>query len=148
MMEVSQFALTALTLDMLAAEDLEAAQDLLVFNLTSPWPTDPQQQGFLFNTDVSSRPLIAFSQQEVRELKIAYQPPTPDSDQDQLFQVEMEVLDPDGAFSEPFAFIILIKPVNTLAPVATFSRSAHSWCSLRPSHGPCLVTWRSAMRTI
>ncbi|NWH18825.1 FREM3 protein, partial [Grus americana] len=124
MMEVDQFALTALTLDMLAAEDLETPPDLLVFNLTSSWPSDPQQQGFLLSTDDPSCPLVAFSQQEVRELKIAYQPPTLDSDQERLFQVEMEVLDPDGASSEPFAFVILVKPMNTLAPVATFSHVA------------------------
>ncbi|KAM6136377.1 LOW QUALITY PROTEIN: FRAS1-related extracellular matrix protein 3 [Phoenicopterus ruber ruber] len=123
MMEVDQFALAALTLDMLAAEDLETPSDLLVFNLTSPWPSDPQQQGFLLSTDHPGCPLVAFLQQEVRELKIAYQPLTLD-DQERLFQVEMEVLDPDGASSEPFAFVILIKPMNTLAPVATFSRVA------------------------
>ncbi|KAM9295746.1 LOW QUALITY PROTEIN: FRAS1-related extracellular matrix protein 3 [Morus bassanus] len=119
-MEVVQFALTALTLDVLAAEDLETPPpDLLIFNLTSVWPRDPRQQGFLL-----SSPLVAFTQQEVRELKIAYQPPTLDSDQEQLFQVEIEVLDPDGASSEPFAFMILVKPMNTLAPVATFSHVA------------------------
>lgn len=123
-MEVDQFALTALTLDVLAAEDVETPPDLLIFNLTSVWPSDPQQQGFLLSTDDPSRPLGAFSQQEVRELKIAYQPPTLDSDQERLFQVEMEVLDPDGASSGPFAFVILVKPTNTLAPVATFSRVA------------------------
>ncbi|XP_010188146.1 PREDICTED: FRAS1-related extracellular matrix protein 3, partial [Mesitornis unicolor] len=121
MMEVDQFALTALTLDMLAAEDVETPPDLLVFNLTSPWPSDPRQQGFLLSTDDPSCPLIAFSQQELRELKIAYQPPTVDSEQERLFQVEMEVLDLDGASSEPFAFVILVKPMNALAPVATFS---------------------------
>uniref|UniRef100_A0A8C3KF10 FRAS1 related extracellular matrix 3 n=1 Tax=Calidris pygmaea TaxID=425635 RepID=A0A8C3KF10_9CHAR len=124
MMEVDQFALTALTLDMLAAEDLETPPDLLIFNLTSSWPSDPQRQGFLLSTDDPSHPLVAFSQQEVRELKIAYQPPTLDSDQERLYQVEMEVLDPDGASSEPFAFVILVKPMNTLAPVATFSHVA------------------------
>ncbi|NXT84904.1 FREM3 protein, partial [Zapornia atra] len=124
MMEVDQFALTALTLDMLAAEDLETPPDLLVFNLTSSWPSDPGQQGFLLSTDDSSHAVVAFSQQEVRELKIAYQPPTLDSDKERLFQVEMEVLDADGASSEPFAFVILVKPMNTLAPVATFSHVA------------------------
>lgn len=89
-----------------------------------PSPCDPQQQGFLLSTDDLSCPLIAFSQQEVRELKIAYQPPTLDSDQERLFQVEMEVLDPDSTSSEPFAFMILVKPMNTLAPVATFSHVA------------------------
>ncbi|XP_025961935.2 FRAS1-related extracellular matrix protein 3 [Dromaius novaehollandiae] len=124
MMEVDQFALTALTPDMLTAEDLETTPDLLLFNLTSPWPSDPQQQGYLLSTDDPSRPLAAFLQREVRELKIAYQPPTLDSDQERLFQVEMEVLDSDGACSEPFAFVILVKPMNTLAPVAVFSHVA------------------------
>uniref|UniRef100_A0A8C0FA62 FRAS1 related extracellular matrix 3 n=1 Tax=Bubo bubo TaxID=30461 RepID=A0A8C0FA62_BUBBB len=124
MLEVEQFALTALTPDVLAAEDLETPPDLLIFNLISAWPSDPRRQGFLLSTDDPSCPLGAFSQQEVRELKIAYQPPTLDSDRERLFQVEMEVLDPDGATSEPFAFVILVKPMNTLAPVATFSRVA------------------------
>uniref|UniRef100_A0A8C4U5I8 FRAS1 related extracellular matrix 3 n=1 Tax=Falco tinnunculus TaxID=100819 RepID=A0A8C4U5I8_FALTI len=124
MMEVDQFALTALTLDMLAAEDLEMPPDFLVFSLTSVWPSDPRQQGFLLSTDDPSHPLVSFSQQEVRELKIAYQPPTLDSDQERIFQVEIEVLDSDGASSDPFAFLILVKPMNTLAPVATFSHVA------------------------
>uniref|UniRef100_A0A8B9PVL4 FRAS1 related extracellular matrix 3 n=1 Tax=Apteryx owenii TaxID=8824 RepID=A0A8B9PVL4_APTOW len=124
MMEVDQFVLTALTPDMLAAEDLETAPDLLLFNLTLPWPSDPRQRGCLLSTDDPSQPVAAFSQQEVRELKIAYQPPTLDSDQERLFQVEMEVLDSDGASSEPFAFVILVKPMNRLAPVAIFSHVA------------------------
>ncbi|XP_009947556.1 PREDICTED: FRAS1-related extracellular matrix protein 3, partial [Leptosomus discolor] len=138
MMEVHQFVLTALTLDMLAAEDLETPPDLLIFNLTSAWPGDPRRQGFLLSTDDPSRPLVAFSQQEVRELKIAYQPPTLDSNEERLFQVEMEVLDTDGASSEPFAFVILVKPMNTLAPVATFSRVA----------GPQLILFEGQSRPL
>uniref|UniRef100_A0A8C8EFL5 FRAS1 related extracellular matrix 3 n=1 Tax=Otus sunia TaxID=257818 RepID=A0A8C8EFL5_9STRI len=84
MLEVEQFALTALTPDVLAAEDLETPPDLLIFNLISAWPSDPRRQGFLLSTDDPGRPLGAFSQQEVRELKIAYQPPTLDSDQDSV----------------------------------------------------------------
>jgi len=61
-------------------------------------------------------PLVAFSQQEVRELKIACQPATWDLDQEWLFWVEMEV--PPRHL---FVFIILVKPMNTLAPVAAFS---------------------------
>uniref|UniRef100_A0A8D0L5A9 FRAS1 related extracellular matrix 3 n=1 Tax=Sphenodon punctatus TaxID=8508 RepID=A0A8D0L5A9_SPHPU len=117
MMEVDQFVLTALTPDMLAAEDLETPSDLLLFNLTSPW-------GYLLSTDDPSRPLTSFTQREVRELKIAYQPPTVDSNQERIFQLEMEVLDPEGASSETFAFMVVVKPMNTLAPVATFNRAA------------------------
>uniref|UniRef100_A0ABM5GJ71 FRAS1-related extracellular matrix protein 3 isoform X1 n=1 Tax=Pogona vitticeps TaxID=103695 RepID=A0ABM5GJ71_9SAUR len=132
MMEVDQFVLTAITPDMLAAEDLETPSDLLLFNLTSPWPSpggqertagdDPQLRGYLISTDDPSRPLTSFTQREVRELKIAYQPPTVDSDHERLFQLEMEVLDPEGASSEPFAFMVVVKPMNTLAPVAVFNR--------------------------
>ncbi|XP_044286604.1 FRAS1-related extracellular matrix protein 3 [Varanus komodoensis] len=134
MMEVDQFVLTAITPDMLAAEDLESPSDLLLFNLTSPWPSmggrekavgdDPRFHGYLISTDDPSRPLTSFTQQEVRELKIAYQPPTVDSDHERLFQLEMEVLDPEGALSEPFAFVVVVKPMNTLAPVAVFDRVA------------------------
>ncbi|XP_060634878.2 FRAS1-related extracellular matrix protein 3 [Anolis sagrei] len=133
MMEVDQFVLTAITPDMLAAEDLESPSDLLLFNLTSPWPGaaeegeeegDRSLQGYLISTDDPGRPLTSFTQREVRELKIAYQPPTLDSDQERLFQLEMEVLDPEGASSEPFAFVVVVKPMNTLAPVAIFNRVA------------------------
>lgn len=134
MMEVDQFVLTAITPDMLAAEDLETLPDLLLFNLTSAWPSaggldqtgsdDPRLRGYLISTDDPSRPLTSFTQQEVRELKIAYQPPTVDSDHERLFQLEMEVLDPEGASSEPFAFMVVVKPMNTLAPVAVFNRVA------------------------
>ncbi|KAH1169887.1 hypothetical protein KIL84_000872 [Mauremys mutica] len=129
--EVQQFVLTALTPDMLAAEDLESPPDLLLFSLTSPWPSpggqegeDLRLRGYLLSTDEPSRPLTSFTQRELRELKIAYQPPTVDSDQERIFQLEMKVLDPEGASSEPFTFLVVVKPMNTLAPVATFSQAA------------------------
>ncbi|KAK2502423.1 hypothetical protein MC885_005117 [Smutsia gigantea] len=116
MMEVGQFVLTALTPDMLAAEDAEAAPDLLVFNLTSPLRPG---QGYLVSTDDRSLPLSSFTQRDLRLLKIAYQPPSDDSDQERLFELEMEVVDPEGAASDPFAFMVVVKPMNTLAPVVT-----------------------------
>ncbi|XP_006879676.1 PREDICTED: FRAS1-related extracellular matrix protein 2 [Elephantulus edwardii] len=116
MMEVDQFVLTALTLDMLAAEDAESAPDLLVFNLTSPFQPG---QGYLVSTDDRSLPLSSFTQRDLRLLKIAYQPPSEDSDQERLFELELEVVDPEGAASDPFAFMVVVKPMNTLAPVVT-----------------------------
>uniref|UniRef100_A0A8C3GE57 FRAS1 related extracellular matrix 2 n=1 Tax=Cairina moschata TaxID=8855 RepID=A0A8C3GE57_CAIMO len=116
MMEVDQFVLTALTLDMLAAEDAESPPDLLLFNITSPFGPG---QGHMVSTDDRSLPVSSFSQRDVRELRIAYQPPVEDSDRERLFELELEVLDPEGAASEPFAFVIVVKPMNTLAPVVT-----------------------------
>uniref|UniRef100_A0A8C6QSG7 FRAS1-related extracellular matrix protein 2 n=2 Tax=Nannospalax galili TaxID=1026970 RepID=A0A8C6QSG7_NANGA len=116
MVEVDQFVLTALTPDMLAAEDAESDPDLLIFNLTSAFQTG---QGYLVSTDDRNLPLSSFTQRDLRLLKIAYQPPSEDSDQERLFELEMEVVDPEGAASDPFAFMVVVKPMNTLAPVVT-----------------------------
>ncbi|KAM5147251.1 FRAS1-related extracellular matrix protein 2 [Callospermophilus lateralis] len=116
MMEVDQFVLTALTPDMLAAEDAESTPDLLIFNLTSPLQPG---QGYLVSTDDRSLPLSSFTQRDLHLLKIAYQPPSEDSNQERLFELELEVVDPEGAASDPFAFMVVVKPMNTLAPVVT-----------------------------
>ncbi|XP_038617794.1 FRAS1-related extracellular matrix protein 2 [Tachyglossus aculeatus] len=114
MMEVDQFVLTALTPDMLAAEDAETPGDLLVFNLTSPFQPG---QGQLVSTDDRDLPLSSFSQRDLRLLKVAYQPPAEDADRERLFELELEAVDPEGATSDPFAFMVVVKPMNTLAPV-------------------------------
>ncbi|XP_004711328.1 FRAS1-related extracellular matrix protein 2, partial [Echinops telfairi] len=116
MMEVDQFVLTALTPDMLAAEDAESPPELLVFNLTSPFQPG---QGYLVSTDDRSLPLSSFTQRDLHLLKIAYQPPAEDSNHERLFELELEVVDPEGAASDPFAFMVVVKPMNTLAPVVT-----------------------------
>ncbi|XP_036913585.1 FRAS1-related extracellular matrix protein 2 isoform X2 [Sturnira hondurensis] len=116
MMEVAQFVLTALTPDMLAAEDAESPPDLLIFNLTSALQPG---QGYLVSTDDRSLPLSSFTQRDLRLLKIAYQPPSEDSNEERVFEFELEVVDPEGAASDPFAFMVVVKPMNTLAPVVT-----------------------------
>ncbi|XP_038647842.1 FRAS1-related extracellular matrix protein 3 [Scyliorhinus canicula] len=116
MMEVDQFVMTAITSDMLAAEDVESDPDDLIFNITSALGP---QQGYILSTDDQNLPITSFYQREVRELKIAYKPPPGDSDKERIFQMELEVVDSEGATSDTFAFMMVVKPMNTLAPVAT-----------------------------
>ncbi|KAK7930560.1 hypothetical protein WMY93_006955 [Mugilogobius chulae] len=116
MMEVDQFVMTAITSDMLAAEDVESDADDLIFNITSP--LNPQQ-GYIISTDDQNLPITSFYQKDIKDLKIAYKPPSEDSDLERIFQLEFEIVDTDGAVSDPFAFMIVVKPMNTLAPVAT-----------------------------
>uniref|UniRef100_A0A669EDI1 Fras1 related extracellular matrix 3 n=1 Tax=Oreochromis niloticus TaxID=8128 RepID=A0A669EDI1_ORENI len=116
MMEVDQFVMTAITSDMLSAEDVESHPDDLIFNITSP--LNPQQ-GYIISTDDQNLPITSFYYRDIKELKIAYKPPSDDSEQERIFQLEFEIVDTDGAVSDPFAFMIVVKPMNTLAPVAT-----------------------------
>lgn len=116
MMEVSQFVMTALTSDMLAAEDAESDPEELIFNITSAMS---YEEGYIVSTDDRNLPITSFYQRDLRELKIAYKPPSLDSDTERIFQLEFEVVDTDGAVSDPFAFMIVVKPMNTLAPVVT-----------------------------
>lgn len=116
MMEIDQFVMTAITSDMLAAEDVESDPDDLIFNITSPLGP---QQGYIISTDDQNLPITSFYQRDIKDLKIAYKPPSDDSEVERIFQLEFEIVDTDGAVSEPFAFMIVVKPMNTLAPVAT-----------------------------
>ncbi|KAL1023755.1 hypothetical protein UPYG_G00045680 [Umbra pygmaea] len=116
MMEIDQFVMTAITSDMLAAEDVESDPDDLIFNITSPLGL---QQGYIISTDDQNLPITSFYQRDIRDLKIAYKPPSEDSEVERIFQLEFEIVDTEGAVSDTFAFMIVVKPMNTLAPVAT-----------------------------
>ncbi|XP_073730361.1 FRAS1-related extracellular matrix protein 2a isoform X1 [Misgurnus anguillicaudatus] len=116
MMEVDQFVMTALTPDMLAAEDTESNPGDLIFNITSPLSFE---EGYIVSTDDRNLPITSFYQKDLTELKIAYKPPSLDSETERIFQIEFEVIDTDGGISDPFAFMIVVKPMNTLAPVVT-----------------------------
>lgn len=93
MMEISQFVMTALTPDMLAAEDAESDPDELIFNITSPLS---YEEGYIVSTDDRNLPITSFYQRDLRDLKIAYKPPSLDSDTERIFQLEFEVVDTDG----------------------------------------------------
>ncbi|KAA0722212.1 FRAS1-related extracellular matrix protein 2 ECM3 -like protein [Triplophysa tibetana] len=116
MMEIDQFVMTAITSDMLAAEDVESRSDQLIFNITTPLG---YQQGYIISTDDQNQPITSFYQRDIKDLKIAYKPPSEDSDVERIFQIEFKIIDTDGAVSDFFAFMIVVKPMNTLAPVVT-----------------------------
>nr|KAG5696526.1 hypothetical protein BaRGS_021062 [Batillaria attramentaria] len=115
-MEVDQFVMTAITPDILSAEDVETDSDYLIFNVTQPLPPG---DGHFVSTDDRNQPITSFYQRDLRQFKIAYKPPSEDSDKRRVVAVELEVVDSDGASSDPFILMIMVKPMNTMAPVVT-----------------------------
>lgn len=118
-MDVNQFVMTAITPDVLAAEDLETPSDFLIFNITKPIP---EGEGFFVSTDDKYQRVTSFYQRDIRDLKIAYKPPEQDSGVKRVYFFEMEIVDSDGDKSDPFVLMIVVKPMNTLAPVATTNK--------------------------
>ena len=115
-LEVHQFVLTAITQDIIGAEDDETPAGELVFNITLPLGVG---EGFIASTDDRDLPLQAFRQQDVMDLKIVYSPPTDDSNTKRIFEIEVVVIDTEGAVSASFPVIIIVNPKNTLAPLVT-----------------------------
>ncbi|XP_012944318.1 extracellular matrix protein 3 [Aplysia californica] len=115
-MEVDQFVMTALTPDVLAAEDVETPSDFLIFNITKPLAPG---EGYFVSTDDRNQLITSFYQRDIRDLKIAYKPPEEDSDVRRVVFIDMQVMDSDGALSDPFILMVVVKPMNTLAPVVT-----------------------------
>ena len=115
-MEVDQFVMTAITPQFLAAEDVETPAELLIFNVTKP--LNPGE-GHFVSTDDRNKVITSFYQRDVQDLKIAYKPPARDANVKRKFLAEMEVVDTEGATSDPFIFEIEVKPMKTLAPVVT-----------------------------
>ena len=69
---MDQFVTTAITSDVLAAEDAESASDDLIFNILTTLAPD---QGDIISTDDQNQPIASFRQRDVKDLKIAYRPP-------------------------------------------------------------------------
>jgi len=115
-MEVDQFVMTAFTNEMLRATDVESDPNNLIFNITRP----PRfQQGGIVSTDDRNLRISSFRQRDLNEYRIAYKPPAVDSDQQRMFEIEMQVIDTEGLVSDPFFFVIVVNPMNTMAPVVT-----------------------------
>ena len=115
-LEVNQFIMTAVTSEILAAEDHETDDSLLIFNITEGLR---EGQGNFVSTDDRSKHITAFYQKDIEDLKIAYRPPEGDSSVQRNFFITLQIIDSDGAVSDPIVLIILVKPMNTMSPIPT-----------------------------
>ncbi|KAK3099400.1 hypothetical protein FSP39_003828 [Pinctada imbricata] len=113
---IDQFVMTSIPPQVLSADDIETPSEQLIFNITRPLRFG---QGEIVSTDNRNLPIKSFYQKDIQDLKIAYKPPGSDSNVLRTFSVEMQVVDAEGLTSPPFTLMIIVKPMNTMAPVAT-----------------------------
>lgn len=116
-MDVDQFVMTAITLDILSAYDSETPDDQLIFNITGSLANE---DGFIVSTDDLELPIHSFHQGDVKDLKIAYKPPSQDSlKKRRIFKIELEILDSDEGKSKPINLTVVVREMNILAPIVT-----------------------------
>eukprot|EP00118_Oscarella_pearsei_P004303 m.18164 g.18164 ORF g.18164 m.18164 type:complete len:3072 (+) comp27610_c0_seq1:382-9597(+) len=119
LLEVHQYISTAITREVLGAEDDETPAGQLIFNITKDFA---EGEGYLFSTDDRYQPLDSFKQQDIFDLKIGYAPPKEDSDERRVIEIGLQVVDSEGATSDEIQFLIIVNPKNTMAPLPTRNR--------------------------
>ncbi len=115
-LEVDQFVMTAITPDIIKIVDKETLPKDLIFNITEPLGF---ADGQIVSTDDKNLPLKSFRQKDIQDLKIAYQPPSIDSDVKRIFPIGFQAVDAEGRASKTFTLIVIVNPMNTLAPLVT-----------------------------
>lgn len=116
MHSINQFVMTVLTPEIISAVDAQTNSDRLLFLISQPLGP---REGMIVNTDDNNIALSSFFQHEINDLKIAYKPPSSTSNIKHIFQLEVTIVDPEGLTSDPVNIMIVVAPMNTLAPIIT-----------------------------
>lgn len=116
LLSVDQYVTKLITTDVLDAEDAETNADYLIFNITKPLGAG---QGYIISTDDPHTPITSFFRKDIKDLKIAYQPPLQITRLNGPLEVVFEVIDTEAFHSEPIRLLIKVWPRNTLAPIVT-----------------------------
>ncbi|XP_077463908.1 FRAS1-related extracellular matrix protein 1b [Stigmatopora argus] len=111
LLEVDQFVLTPITTAALDAEDPETPREGLLFRVSAPPP-----RGFLTHLDGRGGPAGSFLWSDLRDLKVAYQPPNASRPARDNFQMEFRAVDERNASSAPIVVHVSIRPAETDAP--------------------------------
>lgn len=115
-MSVDQYVTKLITTDVLDAEDVETNADYLIFNITQPLG---QGEGCIVSTDDPHTPITSFYRKDIKDLKIAYKPPSQMARLKSPLEVVFEVIDTEAFHSEPITLLIQVWPRNTLSPMVT-----------------------------
>ena len=113
-MSVDQYVTKLITTDILDAEDIETNSDYLIFNITQG-----PSKGSIIRTDDPHTPITSFYRKDIKDLKIAYKPPSQMANLKETLGVVFEVLDTEAFHSEPITLLIEVSPRNTLSPMVT-----------------------------
>ncbi|XP_077572863.1 FRAS1-related extracellular matrix protein 1b isoform X2 [Stigmatopora nigra] len=117
LLEVDQFVLTPVTTAALDAQDPETPREGLLFRVSAPPP-----RGFLTHLDGRGDPAGSFLWSDLRDLKVAYQPPNASRPARDNFQMEFRAVDERNASSAAIALHVSIRPAETDAPRVSWNR--------------------------
>ena len=112
-MEVEQYVLTTLDPEVMSAEDAETPNGQLVFNISRP---PLPGSGFFVHMNDHTVPISSFTQADLMNHNIGYQPPNATVTTKEVIEVQFVVFDSYFATSEPITLHIAIRPTNTNAP--------------------------------
>lgn len=115
-MSVDQYVTKLITTKVLDAEDVETNADYLIFNITQPLG---EGEGYIISTDDPYTPITSFYRKDIRDLKIAYKPPSQMANLKSPLEVVFEVIDTEAFHSEPIRLLIQVSARNTLSPMVT-----------------------------
>ena len=115
-MTVDQYVTKLITIDVLDAEDVETNADYLIFNITQPLGPG---EGCIVSTDDPHTPITSFYRKDIKDLKIAYKPPSQIANLKEPLEVVFEAIDTEAFHSEPITLLIKVIPRNTLSPMIT-----------------------------
>ena len=115
-MSVDQYVTKLITTDVLDAEDVETNADYLIFNITQPLGSG---EGLIVRTDDPYTPITSFYRKDIKDLRIAYKPPSQMTNLKETLEVVFEVIDTEAFHSAPIRLLIQVWPRNTLSPMVT-----------------------------
>jgi hypothetical protein len=113
---VNQFIMIAILAKVLGAVDDESPIEKLIFNITHPLGPN---EGEVVSTDDQNKKIYSFYQKDIFDMKIAYKPPSEDSNIPRTFTLNLEVIDEEGLKSAPYSLMIIVHPKQTMSPIAT-----------------------------
>ncbi|XP_006816147.1 FRAS1-related extracellular matrix protein 1 [Saccoglossus kowalevskii] len=118
-LDADEFVLTTITPFVLSSQDEETPNSQLVFNISHPLE---KGQGEIVHLNDLSKPVTSFSQIDVDNFNIAYNPPNISYSERKVYNIELTVYDGYFEASEPIMLMLAVRSSSTNAPRVSLNK--------------------------